>query len=92
MATAPIGPLAWEPPYAAGAALKRPEKRKTSVPSREYTERKYSFHWCENTSFSLEVLPREERKAVSLALAVAVRGQAGLCSDHRWDSRLKKGQ
>ena len=23
MATAPIGPLAWEPPYAAGAALKR---------------------------------------------------------------------
>ena len=27
-ATAPIGPLAWEPPYAAGAALKRPKKKK----------------------------------------------------------------
>ena len=28
MATAPIGPLAWEPPYAAGVALKRPKKKK----------------------------------------------------------------
>ena len=31
-ATAPIRPLAWEPPYAKGAALektKRPKKRKT---------------------------------------------------------------
>ena len=30
MATAPIGPLAWEPPYAVGAALekaKRPKKK-----------------------------------------------------------------
>ena len=25
-ATAPIGPLAWEPPYAVGAALKRQKK------------------------------------------------------------------
>ena len=25
-ATAPIGPLAWEPPYAAGVALERPKK------------------------------------------------------------------
>ena len=24
--TAPTGPLAWEPPYATGVALKRPEK------------------------------------------------------------------
>ena len=32
VATAPIGPLAWEPPYAAGAAQeipKRPKKKKT---------------------------------------------------------------
>ena len=28
MATAPIGPLAWEPPYAMGVALKRQEKKK----------------------------------------------------------------
>ena len=27
-ATAPIGPLAWEPPYAARAALKRPKEKK----------------------------------------------------------------
>ena len=33
MATAPIRPLAWEPPYARGAALKR-----------QKTKKKYSFH------------------------------------------------
>ena len=27
VATAPIGPLAWEPPYAAGTALKRQKKK-----------------------------------------------------------------
>ena len=27
-ATAPIGPLAWEPPYAMGSALKRPKKKR----------------------------------------------------------------
>ena len=27
-ATAPIGPLAWEPPYATGAAIKKKEKEK----------------------------------------------------------------
>jgi len=27
-ATAPIGPLAWEPPYASGAALKRQKDKK----------------------------------------------------------------
>ena len=28
VATAPIGPLAWEPPYAAGAALEKGKKKK----------------------------------------------------------------
>ena len=28
VATAPIGPLVWEPPYAVGVALKRQEKKK----------------------------------------------------------------
>jgi len=28
VATAPIGPLAWEPPYAAGAALEKTKKKK----------------------------------------------------------------
>ena len=31
-ATALIGPLAWEPPDAAGVALKRPKKKKKYVP------------------------------------------------------------
>ena len=34
-ATALIGPLAWEPPYAAGAALKRQKKKK-----KKYLEKK----------------------------------------------------
>ena len=38
-ATAPIGPLAWEPPYAVGAALdktKRPKKKKKVVMTNIY--------------------------------------------------------
>ena len=30
-ATAPIRPLAWEPPYAADVALKRPKKKKKRI-------------------------------------------------------------
>ena len=30
-AVAPIGPLAWEPPYAAGVALKRKKKSKKKI-------------------------------------------------------------
>ena len=30
-ATEPIGPLAWEPPYATGVALKRPKKPQNYV-------------------------------------------------------------
>ena len=30
VATAPIGPLAWEPPYAAGSALEKTGKKKKS--------------------------------------------------------------
>ena len=38
-ATAPIGPLAWEPPYAAGAALekaKRQKKKKIILQKRDF--------------------------------------------------------
>ena len=31
VATVPIRPLAWEPPYAEGAALKRPKKKKKNL-------------------------------------------------------------
>ena len=37
-ATAPIRPLAWEPPYATGAALKRPKKKKEKL-------KKKRKHW-----------------------------------------------
>ena len=30
-AMAPIGPLAWEPPYATGAALEKAKKKKNSL-------------------------------------------------------------
>ena len=46
VATAPIGPLAWEPPYAAGAAqeiAKRPKKKK----------KKYGFLVVQIISFLL---------------------------------------
>ena len=36
-AVAPIRPLAWEPPYAAGAALKG-QKTKTKTKTKNYTE------------------------------------------------------
>ena len=34
-AVAPIGPLAWEPPYAAGAALKRQKDQKKKKKKKE---------------------------------------------------------
>ena len=50
-ATAPTGPLAWKSPYAAGAALKRPRKRKKkkgnsgAVPG-SLVFRYWCFHRC----------------------------------------------
>ena len=35
VATSPIRPLAWEPPYAAGAALKENKKKKSNLRYRE---------------------------------------------------------
>ena len=37
-ATAPIGTLAWEPPYAMGAALKKRTKRQTKSVSMKHLE------------------------------------------------------
>ena len=36
MATAPIGPLAWEPPYAAGAAQEIAKKKKKEAKKQEF--------------------------------------------------------
>ena len=43
-ATAPIQPLAWELPYAAGAAIKKGKK-------------KVRFYWCGNVEDHLRILP-----------------------------------
>ena len=40
VATGPIGPVAWEPPYATAEALKRPKKKKKKEREREKEERK----------------------------------------------------
>ena len=38
VATAPIGPLAWEPPYVTGVALEKDKKKKFSITSHENTK------------------------------------------------------
>ena len=66
-ATAPIRPLAWEPPYAEGAALKRPkEKRK------KRTSKLSHFSHCSKTSDYLpldKITEEEETKLGSSAMA-----------------------
>ena len=42
VATAPIGPLAWEPPYAAGAALEKARQKK----KKKKKERKECTLFC----------------------------------------------
>jgi len=37
-ATAPIGPLAWEPPYATGAALEKTKRQKTKQKKMKFTK------------------------------------------------------
>ena len=52
VATAPIRPLAWEPPYAVGAALKRKEKNIYIYKTRNDLMRKH-VHWpLNNTSLN----------------------------------------
>ena len=43
VATAPVGPLAWEPPYAVGAALKRQKKKKKKKKRKEKSKKKCHF-------------------------------------------------
>ena len=40
VATIPILPMAWEPPYATGAALQKTEKKKKSLIKKRKKERK----------------------------------------------------
>ena len=49
VATAPIRPLAWEPPYATGAALKKQDKRQ----KKKKKERKIYVYLCIFISLSI---------------------------------------
>ena len=61
VATAPIGPLAWEPPYAAGAALektkrqKKKKKKKRKKKKKEKTNIKHLTDWQKAKITSLEL-------------------------------------
>ena len=43
-ATAPTGPLAWEPPYAAGAALEKAKRQKNKLPPKKETAKSKPNH------------------------------------------------
>ena len=64
-AVAPIQPLAWEPPYAAGAALQSKNKREV----REWTGLKKKLFTCsvlsEHLVLKLQDEPHEGRNSVS---------------------------
>ena len=52
-ATAPIGPLAWEPPYAMGAALEKAKRQKQTnkqkPPPKQTTQKERSDLWLPET-------------------------------------------
>ena len=50
-AIAPIGPLAWEPPYAMGAAMKRQKTKKKKKVLVQQSTKKES--WCLSTPVDL---------------------------------------
>jgi len=52
-ATAPIGPLAWEPPYALSAALK----------SKKQTNKQNLFLWCWLKKYLYSNMPKGKKKA-----------------------------
>ena len=55
-AAAPIGPLAWELPYATGAALKREKKKKEDIPVPPRQPVTFHLHlWPLHLPFSLLV-------------------------------------
>ena len=54
-ATAPIRPLAWEPPYATGAALKRQKKKTKTKTNKQKTGCNHKISECLNKSAKLAV-------------------------------------
>ena len=48
VATVPTGPLAWEPPYAVGAAIKKKKKGK---------KRSHRASWCQSRDLAKDFAP-----------------------------------
>ena len=76
MATAPIRLLAWEPPYAAGAALKRQNKTKTPHKTTQNQKTPQRFDSCFRASvgwqgFLLVVIAWEARLISTNGLNIA---------------------
>ena len=53
-AAAPIGPLAWEPPYAMGAALNRQKDGEKKI--HIYIEREHAFRMQASAIFTFEIV------------------------------------
>ena len=83
-AVAPIRPLAWEPPYAAGAALENTKKKKSCiclVPNSVLSLRLFDEYWWPNVSpWGLVLGPRP------------LRGSKGLPGVGRSHSPPRRGQ
>ena len=65
-ATARIRPLAWEPPYATGAALKRKKKKERKKKKQKKTRQVCGVHINKQSERQLSTLP--ERSAVYPAI------------------------
>ena len=76
VATAPIRPLAWEPPYAAGAALEKAKRQKTKQTNKQQQKRQSEVNAKEKCKQSTmgrymkELLTLERRLGSCVAVAV----------------------
>jgi len=61
VATAPIRPLAWEPPYVAGAAQEMPERQKKNKKQKKEVA-------CTTPSHMLELFPELQKYLFSMAM------------------------
>ena len=56
-ATAPMRPLAWEPPYAARAALEKEKRQKKKKKKEEEEELDQRLFWCDGGAAPGFILP-----------------------------------
>ena len=53
VATAPIQPLIWEPPYATGEALKRQKDKNKNKKPQNYTSKKGELHYVKFSLYTI---------------------------------------